>query len=420
MLNANQVANTFLIFLLIKVVVELWLEQRNKINIAKHQEEVPEQFREKIDLESHQKAAAYSLEKIKVGRISRLYGLVLLLGWTAFGGLNYLDVWARTFNYTELQTGLLVFAAFAIIGMILGLPESLYSTFVLEEKYGFNKTTWKTFITDQAKGLLLGAIIGLPLLAGILSIIIKLGDTWWIYAWVFLTLFQLVLMWAYPTLIAPLFNKFTPLEDGELKEVVMKLLEKTGFFSKGLFVMNASMRSAHGNAYFTGFGKNKRIVFFDTLINSLDPEEVEAVLAHELGHFKRKHILKGLVRAIGMSFLGFGVLGLLYKSPEFFNGHGVALTSSYMAILLFSMVSGIYTFLLTPVGSLISRKYEFEADEFASEYAKAEKLITALVKMYKDNASTLTPDPIYSNFYHSHPPALIRVEHLQKLSDARA
>jgi STE24 endopeptidase len=239
---------------------------------------------------------------------------------------------------------------------------------------------------------------------------------WWLWAWGILTAFQLIMLWAYPVLIAPLFNKFSPMEEGDVKNKVLALLDRTGFTSNGLFVMNASLRSSHGNAYFTGFGKNKRIVFFDTLIKTLDADEVESVLAHELGHYKRKHVLKGLIKAILFSLVGFFVLGKVYTWLPFYQGHGVNLPSNYMALLLFSMVSGIYTFFLTPLNASVSRKYEFEADQFASEHASAPKLITALVKLYKDNASTLTPDPTYSAYYYSHPPALERVKFLEKLS----
>ncbi len=241
-----------------------------------------------------------------------------------------------------------------------------------------------------------------------------MGELWWLYAWIFLSAFQLIMMWVYPTFIAPLFNKFEPLEEGEVKDKILNLLQRTGFESNGLFIMDASKRSGHGNAYFTGFGKTKRIVFFDTLVNTLEASEIEAVLAHELGHFKRKHVMKLMAKAFIFSFVGLYILGYLMKAEWFFTAHGVESTQSYIALTLFMMVSGIYTFFITPLSSWTSRKYEFEADEFAAKHSDASDLINALVKMYKDNASTLTPDPVYSAFYHSHPPALIRVNFLEK------
>lgn len=415
--SPQAITKVFLIFFFLKEIIQSYLELRNKKHILKNKSAVPEKFQEKITLEDHQKAATYNVAKINLGQFFQFYDFLILLGWTLGGGLNWLDSWIAKFQYSSLASGLLFFTFFALINMVLSLPESIYSTFFLEEKFGFNKTTPKIFITDRIKGLVLGAIIGLPLLAAILWIMGALGNYWWAFAWALLTLFQFFLMWAYPTLIAPLFNKFSPMEEGEVKDKVLSLLSRTGFTSNGLFVMDASMRSAHGNAYFTGFGKNKRIVFFDTLIKTLDPSEVEAVLAHELGHFKKKHVMKGLARSILFSLIGFAVLGFLYKLPEFYQGHGVATPSNHAALLLFGLVSGIYLFLMTPLSSKISRKYEFEADEFASNNSEGSKLITALVKMYKDNASTLTPDPVYSNFYHSHPPALVRVKFLESLGN---
>jgi STE24 endopeptidase len=299
--------------------------------------------------------------------------------------------------------------------MFLSIPQSIYTTFVVEERFGFNKTTPKTFLIDMLKGAVVGSIIGLPLIYGILWIMQALGTFWWVYAWGFMTVFQLFIIWAYPNFIAPLFNKFSPLEEGETKNKILELLKRTHFESDGLFVMDASTRSSHGNAYFTGFGKTKRIVFFDNLLKTLAPAEVEAVLAHELGHFKKKHIIKGLIKGIVMSFIGFAILGWLKTWVPFYYGHGVEAVTNHTALLLFVMVSGVYTFWITPLMALSSRKFEFEADEFAAKHAQAEDLIHALVKLYKDNASTLTPDPIYSAYYHSHPPALIRVQHLEKL-----
>jgi len=414
MVEMSFMTKFFLAFLCLKGLIESYLDNRNKLHILRNRKEVPAKFAEQISLEDHQKAADYSITKIKASQLFNIIGYAVLLIWTLGGGLDYLNTHVKALGYSELWSGVVFFFAFSLVNSIISLPETLYKTFVIEEKFGFNKTTAKIFITDMFKGMLLALIIGTPILAGILWIMNALGEYWWAYAWAFLSVIQLLLMWIYPTFIAPLFNKFSALEDGEVKDKILELLKRTGFESKGLYVMDASKRSGHGNAYFTGFGKNKRIVFFDTLINTLNPSEVEAVLAHELGHFKRKHVLKLMVKAFVFSFLGLFILGQLMKAQWFFTGHGVNSNETYMALVLFTMVSGIYTFFITPISAWTSRKYEFEADEFAANHSDATDLINALVKMYKDNASTLTPDPAYSAFYHSHPPALIRVNFLEK------
>lgn len=405
----------FLLFLLASVLIELWLDIRNINYIKKHIHSVPQFFINKISIEDHQKAANYSITKTKVGFLFEHINLIITLAWL-FIGFNALDLWIRSFSNieSEIIRGLVFFGIFSLISTIISLPESIYSTFVTEKKFGFNKTTPKLFVMDLFKGLILGALIGAPIIAAVLWIILSLGNMWWLYAWVFLMSVQIILLWAYPALIAPLFNKFTVLQDGELKDTILKLLERTGFKSNGLFVMDASKRSTHGNAYFTGIGKNKRIVFFDTLINSLTTTEVEAVLAHELGHFKKKHILKMIITAACFSLIGFFVLGYLYSSLDFFAAFNVKNQSSYMALILFSTIAPVFTFFITPISAYFSRKKEFEADNFAKEYSNSESLISALVKMYKDNASTLTPDPIYSAFHHSHPPAMVRIENLKK------
>jgi STE24 endopeptidase len=415
-IDAQFVTTTFITFLVFKNIVELWLEQKNKKHIIEHRDAVPEKFQDAITLEEHQKAADYSVAKIKAGAIFHWVDLAILLFWTLGGGLNFLQNFVSNFQLSPILEGVVFIATFGLISTILSLPQSLYSTFVTEEKFGFNKMTPALFIKDMIKGLVLGSIIGLPLFAGLLWVMNSLGETWWVYGWALLTGFQFILLWAYPRFIAPLFNKFSPMDEGPHKEKVLALLQRTGFTSNGLFVMDASIRSSHGNAYFTGFGKNKRIVFFDTLLKTLEPAEVEAVLAHELGHFKRKHIVKQLSRSVVLSFVAFYILGMLLKSEAFFFGHGVKSMDLHLALLLFSMVSGIYTFWVTPLTAYVSRKYEFEADAFAAEYAEPRELISALVKLYKDNASTLTPDPTFSAYYHSHPPALVRVKHLEGLA----
>lgn len=414
-MEASFYTKLFLVALFVKSLIESLLDKRNMDHIIKNRNAVPAKFQEQITLADHQKAADYSVEKIKVAQIFHFVDLVVFLVLTLAGGLELINHLAMGVNASPIMTGLIFFGIFGLIQMVLSLPQTLYTTFVIEEKYGFNKTTWKTFVSDMAKGLALSLVLGAPIIYSILWIMERLGTAWWVYAFLFLTAVQLLIVFIYPTFIAPIFNKFSPLEDGEVKNKIVDLLTRCGFKSSGLFVMDASKRSGHGNAYFTGFGKNKRIVFFDTLLSSLDAEEVEAVLAHELGHMKRKHVLKGMIKGIFFSFVGFAILGYLRNNTAFFNGHGVQTITDYMALTLFSMVAGVYTFLLTPISAYTSRKHEYEADQFASENAKASKLISALVKMYKDNASSLTPDPLFSKFYFSHPPALERVTYLEGL-----
>ncbi len=411
----NFVTRIFLVALFAKSLIESILDKRNLDHILKNRHSVPEKFSSSISLADHQKAADYSAEKIKANQVFHLIDLIIFLAWTLGGGLEALNRISLSLGRSDIQSGLIFFALLGLISSILALPHSLYFTFVIEEKYGFNKTTWKVFISDLIKGASIAVVIGGPIAYSILLIMKQLGSLWWLYAFIFLTVIQLLLVFIYPTFIAPLFNKFSPLADGEVKDKILQLLDRCGFKSSGLFVMDASKRSGHGNAYFTGFGKSKRIVFFDNLLHSLDAEEVEAVLAHELGHMKKKHILKSMIKSIVFSFIGFAVLGHLKDNIYFFNGHGLQTINNHLALTLFSMVAGVYTFLLTPVSSYISRRHEYEADEFASKNAKATRLISALVKMYKDNASTLTPDPLYSKFYFSHPPALERVSYLEKL-----
>ena len=413
-INHTLVSDIFLSFLLAKCLITGLLNYRNKKHIMVNRHAVPEKFQKRISLSDHQRAADYTTAKLKAEGIFGFFDFLILISWTLMGGLEFLDSFVRFVLQNEILRGLFFFASMGFISYLLNLPQTLYSTFVLEEKFGFNKTTPKLFIHDSIKSLIIGSVIGLPVLATVLWILQLAGSSWWILAWSFLTMVQLVLIWAYPRFIAPWFNKFSPLPEGELKTKIVDLLSRTGFKSKGLFVMDASKRSGHGNAYFTGFGKNKRIVFFDTLIKTLDAKEAEAVLAHELGHFKKKHVLKGFIQGMIFSLAGFAILGFLYQWMPFFQGHGVQTPSNYMALALFSMVYSTYTFLLTPISNILSRKHEFEADQFAKEHASVNKMISALIKLYQDNASTLTPDPLYSSFYYSHPPAMARIEHLEK------
>ena len=403
----------FLGFLAASVFTRLWLSWRQINHIQAHQHEVPSAFAEKISLEDHQKAANYSTTKISFGRIGLAWQTLWLLIWTLGGGLSVLNGWWLGLELSTLWTGIAVILSLMLISSLLEIPFSLYSTFVIEEKFGFNKMTVKIWLIDLVKSSLLMLVIGTPLIAAILWLMNQAGSYWWVYAWSLWTGFSLLMIWAYPAFIAPLFNKFSALEDDSLKQRIDALLNRCGFKSKGVFVVDGSRRSAHGNAYFTGFGNNKRIVFYDTLLESLSEDEVEAVLAHELGHFKRNHIRKSLLLSIVMTFAGFALLAWLMQAPWFYSALGVDSMSTHMALLLFMLVLPVFTFFISPMFSALSRKHEFEADDFAKQQCDHRALISALVNLYRENASTLTPDPIHSIFYDSHPPASIRIQHLE-------
>jgi len=408
----NSLTVVFLSVVAIGVAIQIWLAQRQTRSIKTHKIAVPDPFAEKISLDSHQKAAHYSLEKLSFGQKILIFETILLLVWTVGGLLNWLDQSWQAMGWSQLWTGVAVLLSMSFVGTLLELPVDLYRTFRIEEKYGFNRTTLGLFFSDMFKGLFVGLLIGVPFLALILWLMESMGEYWWLYVWVVWMGFGLLMMWAYPAIIAPLFNKFEPLKDGELKQKIVALLERNGFASNGIFVMDGSKRSAHGNAYFTGLGSNKRIVFFDTLLRDLTDDEVVAVLAHEVGHFKRKHIQKRLFSIFGFSLLGLALLGWLMQQQWFFSGLGVEETSTYAALALFSLAMPAFTFFMSPIMSWASRKHEFEADDFAAEQANPNDLIQALVKLYKENANTLTPDALYSAFYDSHPPAPVRVAHL--------
>ncbi|MDA9793012.1 M48 family metallopeptidase [Bacteriovoracaceae bacterium] len=395
--------------------MQQYLSYRNKNYILDHVAVVPKEFTAQITLEDHQKAAKYTTAKSKVAMFSRVFDLALIIFWLPLGGAGFVNQYLYRFELSSIKQGIVFFSILGIISTITSLPFTLYNTFILEEKFGFNKTTPKTFALDMLKQLLLSVIIALPFLYVILYIMEGLGTFWWIYAWAFIITFQFILMWAYPKFLAPLFNKFTPLDQEDFNLVVSKLCSKVGFEHKGVFVMDASKRSSHGNAYFTGFGKNKRIVFFDTLIKSLLPIELEAILAHELGHFKKKHIFKMLIINTLMMLVGFAVLGFLYQQYDFYTTFKFIKPAAHSALYIFTSIIPIYTFFLTPVFSFFSRKNEYEADEFAATHSSAEHLVTALLKLYKNNSSTLTPDPLFSKFYNSHPTALERINFLNSL-----
>lgn len=416
MITASVFSTLFTTFLCLKVFVKIYLNLRHQRSIKSHRHQVPHKFRDLITLVEHQKAADYNRLKIHWENFTFLLDIIWLVILIPGGLLNQLDQFARGYSLGEISTGLIFLGTYSVISFVIDLPQSLFSTFYIEEKFGFNKTTGKVFFIDMLKQIALSICLGLPIITGLLWIMNQLGNSWWLLGWLFLTVIQFFILWLYPILIAPLFNKFTELPEGEMKDKIIKLLEKVNFSFSGIFMMDASKRSAHGNAYFTGFGKNKRIVFFDTLLNTLSPEEAEAVLAHELGHFKRKHIIKSLIMSLVFSFIGFAILGYLYKDQAFYQGHMVAQSSSYMGLFLFSIVSSLYTFPLIPLFTYLSRKNEFEADEFAATHSSAQSLVRALTKLYKDNAGTLTPDKLYSQFYYSHPPAFERVEYLEKFT----
>jgi STE24 endopeptidase len=403
----------FLIMVVITVGIQFWLSLRQAKYVAEHRGEVPKEFADKITLEEHQKAADYTRTKGSFGRFGLLLSTIILILWTLGGGLAWLDSLVRSYELSTLTTGVIVILAFSLISSLLDIPTSIYNTFVIEEKFGFNKSTIGVFFIDMIKGAVLALAIGIPLIMLVLWLMESAGDQWWLYAWAALTGFSILMMWAYPKFIAPIFNKFKPLEEGEVLDKITTLLKRTGFNSDGVFVMDGSKRSSHGNAYFTGFGKTKRIVFFDTLLKHLTPKQVEAVLAHELGHFKHKHVLKGMVVSMTMTLIGFAVLAWLMKQEWFYSALGVQ-SSTYMALLLFMLVSPAFTFFIGPMMSRWSRKHEFEADTFAAQQSDSGELINALVSLYKKNAGTLTPDPLYSAFYDSHPPASIRIAHLKQ------
>lgn len=398
------------------LVLKFWLATRQIRHVAQHRSAVPAAFAERITLAAHQKAADYTVAKARLGILELAFGAAVLLGWTLLGGLDALNQALLAWLSPGLSQQLALLASFVLIGGIIDLPFSLYGTFVLEERFGFNKMTWKLWFLDAVKGALIGALIGLPIAALMLWLMGAAGDLWWLWAWCVWMGFNLLLLLIYPTLIAPLFNKFEPLADAELKERVTALMNRCGFTAKGLFVMDGSKRSAHANAYFTGFGASKRVVFFDTLLKTLTPGEVDAVLAHELGHFKHKHIIKRIVSMFAMSLAGFALLGFLSAQVWFYLGLGVRPitadvqgANSALALLLFMMAVPVFTVFISPLMAQISRKHEFEADAYAMSQAQASDLKNALLKLYEDNASTLTPDPLYVKFYYSHPPASERL-----------
>jgi STE24 endopeptidase len=414
----------FALTLLAGLALQFWLNSRQIRHVARHRAQVPHAFARTIGLSSHQKAADYTITKARFGLLELAVGTVALMGWTLLGGLSCLNQALLDWLGGGMVQQVALLAAFVLISSLIDLPLTLYKTFVIEEHFGFNKTTPKLWLLDLLKSTLLGAAIGLPIAALILWLMGAAGPRWWLWAWSVWMGFNLLLLLIYPTFIAPLFNKFAPLADEALKARVTALMQRCGFAAKGLFVMDGSKRSAHANAYFTGFGAAKRVVFYDTLLTKLSADEVEAVLAHELGHFKHKHVIKRIVSMFALSLLGFALLGWLATQVWFYSGLGVQANlgapNDALALLLFMLAMPVFSFFIAPVFAQLSRKHEFEADAYAVRHTSGSNLASALLKMYEDNASTLTPDPVYAKFYYSHPPASERLARMTTAHTANA
>ena len=412
-LNSTNFTQIFIALILIKFLLETYLKIRNLKSIDNNKDSVPPRFKDVVTEEEYKKSILYNTDRIKFQIFTALFGSVVLVIFTIGGLLNYLTQVVMDMTSSNVLGAVLLGLLLIIVEEIISIPISIYSTFVIEERHGFNKTTRKTFVTDIFKGLLISGAISSILYATVIFIIISAGDLWWIYAFAAVFTLQAIIFFLYPVLIMPLFNKFEPLDDEQFKKPIEKLLEKVDFKSRGLFVMNASLRSTHGNAFFTGFGKNKRIVFFDTLLKTINPDEMEAILGHELGHYKLGHIRKTLISSLVFGFLGFYILNEIFKSDNFFIAHGLENLTVYSKFLMFYLVIGSYTFFTKPITSALSRKREFEADDFSFQFTDGEHMISGLLKLTKDNASNLTPDPLYSSYYYSHPPIAERVASIE-------
>ncbi|EEG09781.1 M48 family metallopeptidase [Pseudogulbenkiania ferrooxidans] len=409
----NAFTYAFLLALGGSLLLRLWLARRHTRHILRHRQQLPAGFADSIPLEAHQRAADYTVAKTRLGMLNAAADTLLILALTLGGGLQGLWQLSANLAGSDLLRGLILIGAVSLVSGAVSLPFSLARTFGVEARFGFNSTTPKLFFLDLIKSTTLGIMIGAPLLLLVLWLMSIMGSLWWLWVWLLWSVFSVLLVAVYPTLIAPLFNKFQPLQDATLSQRIDALLQRCGFKSQGIFVMDGSTRSSHGNAYFTGFGASKRIVFFDTLLKRLEHDEIEAVLAHELGHFHKRHVIKriGLTFALSLGFLF--ILGRLIDASWFYQGLGLTSQSNALALVLFFMVIPAFTFPLTPLSSLLSRRHEYEADDFAAAQVSAEALASALVKLYRDNASTLTPDPLHSAFYDSHPPATLRIAHLK-------
>jgi STE24 endopeptidase len=408
----NTFQTAFLVLVALMLGAQWWLAARHIRHVAEHRRAVPPVFRRRIPLSAHRRAADYTISRTRFGRIDNALGVVLLLAWTVGGGLELVDDWWRGFGTGPLLLGVGFMVTTMLIMGLIELPTEGYQTFVIESRFGFNRVTTGLFFADYLRRTVLLLALGAPLAAAALWLMLTTGPYWWIYVWLLWTTFTLLMIWAYPTFVAPLFNRFVPLKNRSLQQRVQRLLKRTGFTSRGIFVVDSSRRTSHGNAYFTGLGRAKRIVFFDSLLKTLRAPEIEAVLAHELGHFRRRHIAKRMALLLGMSFAGLALLGWLAQQSWFYTGLGMSQPSAHAALMLFLLGSPVFTFFLNPLFARTSRRHEFEADEFAAEQSDARALVRALVKLYRDNASTLTPDPLHSAFYDSHPPALARIQHL--------
>jgi STE24 endopeptidase len=409
----NALTWLFLLALASAAATRVWLAARQTRHVRAHRGAVPGDFAASIALSAHQKAADYTVAKVKLGLWDVALEVAMVLAFTLGGALQGLcDLWARAFEPGSLWHGTALLLSLFLLQAMLSLPLALYRVFVIEQRYGFNRMTLALFLTDLAKQAALALVLGVPLLLAVLWLMQRMGELWWLYVWLVLTAFGLVLQLIFPAYILPLFNKFTPVTEGELARRVQALLERCGFRSRGLYVMDGSKRSSHGNAFFAGFGATKRIVLFDTLVERLSPSEVEAVLAHELGHYKLHHVLKMLVLNAVITFAGLWLLGQLIGEPWFYAGLGVSTQTTATALALFMLALPEFTFFLHPLMARYSRRREFEADAYATQHAESRELVHALVKLYNDNAATLTPDPLHSAFYDSHPPAAIRIARL--------
>ncbi len=403
---------TFVGLLALGVVLELWLGGRQAAAVRRHRDRVPAPFAASVSAAEHAKAADYTIAKARLGRIATVVDALLALALTLGGGIALLDGFWRGLSGSQPWLGLAVIGSVALLIQLVNLPLDLYRTFGLEARFGFNRTTPALYLADLLKGWALAVLIGGPVLAATLLLMERAGPLWWIWAFGLWLLVMLFMTWAWPAFIAPLFNKFSPLKDQSLRERIEQLLARCGFASKGVFVVDNSRRSSHGNAYFTGIGRHKRIVFFDTLLERLAAPEVEAVLAHELGHFSLRHVRQRLLLSVLFGFGGLALLGWLSRQGGFYAALGVPQPSTHAALLLFALVLPAFMFFVTPIGALWSRRHEFQADQFASRHASATELAAALVKLHRDNASTLTPDPLYAAFFYSHPPPLVRIARL--------
>jgi len=423
--SASLFTTAFVVALLASLGVRFWLAARQVAHVRAHRDATPAAFADRVDTTSHRKAADYTVAKQQFGMLETAVDAVVLIAITLGGGLAWLFTATEALPMPAILRDLALLIGVALIGGVVGLPFSWWRTFRIEERFGFNRTTMAVWLGDLAKGIAVGGVLGLPLASLVLWLMRSAGAWWWLYAWLAWMAFQLLVLVLYPTVIAPLFNRFSPLPAGDARERIENLLARCGFRASGLFVMDGSRRSGHGNAYFTGFGRAKRVVFFDTLLTRLVPEEIEAVLAHELGHFRRRHVIKRIAWSALLSLALLALLAWLAAAPWFYAGLGIpeldvaaAMARPGVALALFMLALPVFTFALAPLSAAYSRRHEFEADQFAAEHASARALIAALTKLYEDNAATLTPDPLHSAFYDSHPPAAIRVARLQSLATA--